>query len=81
MRGSSRTKVLKLIRETVRWPDEIYTQKDGRKVALKKYKEDVGELPHFDEKGRLTTRLIKKMRVVYDERKRNLEVITAHPLF
>lgn len=82
LRGSSRTKVLNIIRETVRWPDKIYTQKDGRKVLLKKYKEEVGELPHFDENGRLTTRLLKTMRVVYNiDRKRNVQVITAHPLF
>lgn len=82
LRGSSRTKVLNIIRETVRWPDKVYSQKDGRKVALKKFKEEVGELPHFDEKKRLTTRLIKKMRVVYNiDRKRNVQVVTAHPLF
>lgn len=82
LRGASAKEVLKIIKQTVKYPDQHYTQRDGRKVAVKAYTYEIGELPHLNEEGGLSTRLINTIRVVYQSSRnhRRIYVVTAHPL-
>lgn len=81
LRGASAKEVLKIIEHTVKYPDQLYTQQDGRNVAVKAYSYEVGELPYFNKEGGLSTRLINTIRVVYlITRNRKIYVVTAHPL-
>ena len=82
LRGASAKEVLKIIKHTVKYPDQLYTQRDGRKVAVKTYSDEVGELPHLNKEGGLSTRLINTIRVVYlnSRNHRKIYVVTAHPL-
>ena len=82
LRGASAKEILEIIKDTVKCPDQLYTQRDGRKVAVKAYSYEVGELPHLNEEGGLSTRLINTIRVVYQSSRnhRRIYVVTAHPL-
>lgn len=81
LRGASAKEVLKIIKQTLKYPDQLYTQRDGRKVAVKAYSYEVGELPHLNVEGGLSTRLINTIRVVYQiSSNRKIYVVTAHPL-
>lgn len=82
-RGFSKHKVLNLIKETILHPDQSFTQKDGRIVAIKMYPGEVGEIVQFEKKRQLYTRLLKTIKVVFEPAGYDgkINVITAYPLF
>ena len=79
--GSSERMVLHCIRRTMDYPDLTYTQRDGARVCVKRYRFPVGEMVWFDEDRRLVTRLLNRVKVVYTrDREGDIRIITAFPL-
>ena len=79
--GSSERMVLRCIRRAMTYPDLTYTQRDGRRVCVKRYPFPVGEMVCFDEDRRLVRRLLNRVKVVYTrDREGDISIITAFPL-
>lgn len=77
--GSSEDDVRSVIEQTIEDPDSTLTQPDGTRIRIRTFTDPVGEIPFFDAGGKLTRRLLYKVRVVFNYRERRKNIISAYP--